>query len=370
MDFSLNEAQVAIAGLARKILLERASHAVVRQIEDGPDRFHAKLWSDLAATGLLATAIPEAYGGGGHGLVEVCTLLEEIGAAVAPVPAYETLVLGALPIATFGSPALKERWLPKVAAGEAILTAALVEPGAREPSSPTARARRDGDRWVLDGQKTCVPAAHLAARVLVPARTPEGGIGVFLVDPKGAGVSLEPQETTHRHLEAHMTLDRAPADGALGDPGRGEVVLASIVDGAIAGLCAMEAGVVGRALQITAQYTATRQQFERPIATFQAVAQRAADAYIDVEAVRLTACQAAWRLAEGLPAAEALAIAKITAAEAGHRVVAAAQHLHGGMGFDLDYPIHRHYLWSRHIELTLGGASQHLARLGDLLAAS
>jgi alkylation response protein AidB-like acyl-CoA dehydrogenase len=131
----------------------------------------------------------------------------------------------------------------------------------------------------------------------------------------------------------------------------------------------MELGVAERALRMTAAYAATRQQFDRPIATFQAVSQRAADAYIDVESIRVTTWQAAWRLSSGLPADEAVSIAKYFAAEAGHRVVYAAQHLHAGMGFDLEYPLHRYYLWSKQIELTLGCASEHLALLGQLLAA-
>lgn len=119
---------------------------------------------------------------------------------------------------------------------------------------------------------------------------------------------------------------------------------------------------------MTASYTTTRHQFERPIATFQAVSQRAADAYVDVEAIRVTTWQAAWRLEQDLPAAEAVSTAKLFAAEAGHRVVYAAQHLHGGMGFDVEYPLYRHYLRSKQIELTLGSASVHLARLGQALA--
>ncbi len=141
-----------------------------------------------------------------------------------------------------------------------------------------------------------------------------------------------------------------------------------VVEHATVGLCALELGVAERALRTTATYTSSRQQFDRPIATFQAVAQRAADAYIDVEAIRLTLWKAAFRLDAGLPAAEAVSVAKLYAAEAGHRVVYAAQHLHGGMGFDTDYPLYRHYLWSKQIELTLGSASVHLARLGAAIA--
>ena len=124
-----------------------------------------------------------------------------------------------------------------------------------------------------------------------------------------------------------------------------------------------------RALRMTATYTSSRKQFDRPIATFQAVAQRAADAFIDVEAIRLTMWKAAFLVDAGLPATASVAVAKFWAAEAGHRVVYAAQHLHGGMGFDTDYPLYRHYLWSRQIELTLGSAPTHLARLGAAIAA-
>src|SRR5437773_1872882 len=123
-----------------------------------------------------------------------------------------------------------------------------------------------------------------------------------------------------------------------------------------------------RRLRVTAEYTVRREQFDRPIASFQAVHQRAADAYIDVEAIRLTTWQAAWRLAAGLPASAAVAVAKFWASEAAHRVVYAAQHLHGGIGVDVDYPLHRYYLWSKQIELTLGSGTRQLARLGADLA--
>lgn len=141
-----------------------------------------------------------------------------------------------------------------------------------------------------------------------------------------------------------------------------------IVARATVALCAMELGIADSALRMTASYASTRHQFDRPIATFQAVSQRLADAYVDVEAIRVTTWQAAWRLAHDLPAAEAVSIAKYFAAEAGHRVVFAAQHVHGGMGFDLEYPLHRYYLGSKQIELTLGSASVQLARMGREIA--
>jgi alkylation response protein AidB-like acyl-CoA dehydrogenase len=184
-------------------------------------------------------------------------------------------------------------------------------------------------------------------------------------------VKVERQIATTGEPQYRLTLDGAPVDAedVLGDPSCGAAILEWLVPRATVALCAMELGVADRALTMTASYTTTRQQFERPIATFQAVSQRAADAYIDVESIRVATWQAAWRLAQGLPADEAVSTAKFFAAEAGHRVVYAAQHLHGGMGFDVEYPLYRYYLLSKQLELTLGSASVHLARLGKRLAA-
>jgi alkylation response protein AidB-like acyl-CoA dehydrogenase len=222
---------------------------------------------------------------------------------------------------------------------------------------------------LLSGQKVFVPWLALAERVLVPAKLESGDTGLFLVDPKAAGVTRLAYVTTTGETQHTITLEnvRVENDDVLaGDKGR--TALDWILQRALVGLCAFELGVAERALAMTAAYTTQRQQFDRPIATFQAVSQRAADAYVDVETVKLATWNAAWRLEHGEPAAREVAIAKYWAAEAGHRVVYAAQHLHGGMGFDLDYPLYRYYLASRQIELTLGGATVQLARLGADLA--
>jgi alkylation response protein AidB-like acyl-CoA dehydrogenase len=210
----------------------------------------------------------------------------------------------------------------------------------------------------------------LAARILVPARIAEGEVGVFLVDPNAPGVTIERQVTTTGEPLGEVTMKgvRVSGDEVLGAGEKGAQILAWLLPRATVALCALELGVVDRALRMTAEYTAQRRQFDRPIATFQAVAQRMADAYIDVEAIRVATWNAAFRLSAGLPATEAVAIAKFFSAEAGHRVVYAAQHLHGGIGFDLDYPIHRYYLSSKQIELTLGSAVTHLVRLGAELS--
>ena len=370
MDFSFTEEQEALRELARKIFDDHCAHERLKAVEANPEWFDRTLWSALGAANLLGVALPEDVGGSGLGFFELCVLLEELGRAVAPVPLWPTLVLGALPIDAFGSAAQRKRLLPGVAAGDTILSAALIEAGGDEPGSITTRATRDGGSWRLDGAKEAVPAAHLAARILVPARGADGTVTVFLLDPHAAGVQLERQTATNGEPQFVVTLSGATvgADDVLGDPAGGGAIVDWLFRRAIAGLCVMGAGVADRALRMTAEYTTNRKQFGKPLATFQAVAQRAADAFIWVEGMRWTAWQAAWRLGAGQPAPEDVSIAKYWAGEGGHFTTYAAQHLHGGIGLDIDYPLHRYFLWSKQIELTLGSSVQHLARLGAAMA--
>ena len=370
MDFSFTEDQDALRQLARKILDDQCTHERLKAVEATPEWFHRSLWSELAKANLLGVALPDDVGGSGLGFFELCILLEEIGRAVAPVPAWSTLLLGGLPIDRFGSAAQRRRLLPGVSSGDVVLSAALVENGADQPGTVGTTATRDGVGWRLDGTKTCVPAAHLAAAVLVPARTGNGSVGVFLIDPRGAGVRLERQVTTNGEPQDEITLSGAAAgaDDVLGEPDGGAAIVDWLLQRATVGLCATGIGVAERALRMTAEYTTNRKQFGKPLATFQAVAQRAADAFIWVEGMRWTTWQAAWRLAEDQPAAEDVAVAKYWAGEGGHFTTYAAQHLHGGIGLDVDYPVHRYFLWAKQIELSLGSSMQQLARLGAAMA--
>jgi 3-oxocholest-4-en-26-oyl-CoA dehydrogenase beta subunit len=371
MDFGLTEEQEATRDLARQILSDRSTHERLKEIEAGGEGFDRDTWAELAKAGLLGIALPEDVGGSGLGFVALCLLLEEVGRTVAPVPVLPTVVLGALPIAQFGTDARRQQYLPGVVAGETVITAALVETGT-DPLHPTTTARPDGDGWRVDGVKTLVPAGLVADRVLVPATVgDDGAMVVLILDPNASGVTRERQDTTSGIPQAHLVLDGVHVDAGdvLGDAESGAAIVDWIVERANAAMCSIATGVCEQALHMTAEYTKTREQFDRPIATFQAVGQRAADAYIDTEAVRLTALQAAWRLEAGLPAAAEVAVAKFWAADGGQRVVHAAQHLHGGIGVDRDYPLHRYFLWAKELELTLGGATPQLLKLGAILAA-
>jgi alkylation response protein AidB-like acyl-CoA dehydrogenase len=370
MDFSLTEEQTALAELAGKILTDHCTLERLKRIEQTDERYDRALWGDLAKAGLLGVAVPEPHGGSGHGLIELCLLLEQQGRRVAMVPLLPTLLAAALPIARFGSEPTQQRYLPGVAAGEVVLTAALTEQGA-DSRSPATTAAADGTGWRLRGVKTMVPFAHLAAAVVIPARLTDGRIGVFLVDPKSSGVTLARQEAMNWEAQFRMDLTDVyvGSDSLLGSVDAGAEILGWIIDRVTVGLCAIQAGVCQVALQTTAEYASNRKQFDKPIAMFQAVGQRMADSYIDNEAVGLTMWQAATLLAEESSADKEIATAKFWAAEGGSRIGHAALHIHGGISIDVDYPIHRYFLWAKQIEYTLGAATEQLVRLGELLAA-
>ncbi|MEM6105656.1 acyl-CoA dehydrogenase family protein [Mycobacterium sp. 050272] len=361
MDFAFTEEQETVSKVARDLFERRATPERLTELEAGQTRFDASLWQELAAVDLLGTALPESLGGNGGGFVELGVLLAEVGWSVAPVPAYATLVLGADPIARHGSREQQQRFLPGVISGTRILTAGLAEPGRSDPLRPVTKAVRDGQNWRLDGVKELVPAAQLADTVLVPATTGDGQVSLFLLPSDAPGVEIRPVATTSREPHADVFLCGA----TVSDTDRLAGPIESLHTRALIGLCAIQLCVTERALRIAAEYTSGREQFGRPIGSFQAVQQRLADAFIDVEAIRWTTWHAAWLIANGRPADRAARIAKFWAADAGARVVATAQHVHGGIGIDITYPLHRYFLWAKHNELTQGCATAQLAGIGS-----
>ncbi|UDY34897.1 acyl-CoA dehydrogenase family protein [Dermatobacter hominis] len=384
MDFDISEEQSAVEELARTLLADTSTPDRLRALErgsdgisdaEGADRFDRTLWAQMADTGLLGLFGPEDLGGAGLGVVEACLVLREVGRRTAAVPALAVLALGALPIARWGTAAQRAALLPGIGDGSLVVTAALSEQSG-DPSQPSVGALREGDRWELSGQRSNVPAGTVAEVVLVPATDRDTTV-VVVVPLDAPGVEVRRQDTTSGIPEALITLDRVVLDedavlgGAPGSDGRpdGAEVLAWMLDVANVAACAEMAGLCAEAVAITGRYTTEREQFGRPIASFQAVTQRAGDAYVDAQAVDLTMLQAAWRIAAGVPASREVAIAKYWAAAGGQRVVHAAQHLHGGMGVDRDYPLHRYFLLAKQLELFLGGATRQLQRIGRRLAA-
>ena len=351
MDFDFNEEEQAIADLTAQILGDRVTHESLRELTAAGEHYDPALWGLLAEAGILGAALPEEHGGAGLDFLAVTATLEQVGRTAAPIPFLETVVMGGLTIAAFGAPEVQAEYLPRIADGSVSATAALVR---GEPVTV------DGD--ACTGVVTCVPFGMNADLVLVPTTD-----GMHVIDATGDTVTRTAQQTTTGNPQARIELHDTPCR-RLGPASTEEVLgwLRPRVDSAI---CSTLAGACQAALQLAAEYAQQRHQFDRPIATFQAVSQRAGDAYIDTEAVNLTSRQAAWRISAGRSANEQVAIARWWASEAGFRVMHAATHLHGGVGVDRDYPLHRYFLMTRQLELTLGNAEEQLERLGDLIAA-
>ncbi len=352
MDFSLTVDQESLRALAGDIFGDKATPDRIEAVEATAERFDRDLWRDLAEAGLLGIALPEASGGAGLGLVELALVCEQHGRVVAPIPLAWTTT-AALAISAYGDAAQRERWVAGAASGELILTGV----------APVAGYGLK----VVDGTLTAtipgVPYAHVADAIVIPV---EGEL--YLLEPDAEGVTVLPGIATTREIHGELVCKSAAVQrigSGAADWWEARLLVA---------LAATAAGITDAALHQTAKYTSERMQFEKPLSTFQGVALKAADAYVDAFGIRASVLQAAWRLDAagelGTTPQEASAYvltASWWAAEAGQHCVHITQHLHGGMGADTTYPIHRYFLWGKSIELYVGGASRTLARLGDVL---
>lgn len=371
MDFTLTEAQQDLARLTAEVTGKLVTADKLRELDRNTDaegnatvRFDKELWRNLAETGVLSAALPEAVGGSDFGVLEQTSILRELGKSVAAVPYLPSIVLGAGALARFGSEAQREL-AAEAATGDTIVTVALTEERNWEPAKPVTTADQNGS-WRLSGVKIAVPYARQASRILVPA-TVSGVAAVFLVDTADATVHIQDQLVTDRSPEAEVELAGAPAE-LVGTLEQGPEILRWLLEHAWLGLAAQQLGTLERGLELVADYAREREQFNRKIGSFQAVAQRLADAYIDVQAVRLSVQQAAWRLAEGVDATAEIHTAKFWAADAGHRIAHTVVHVHGGVGIDRDHIVNQYFTAAKHNEFALGGASDHLRALGGILA--
>ncbi|HQQ63490.1 MAG TPA: acyl-CoA dehydrogenase family protein [Pseudomonadales bacterium] len=362
MDFSFTEEQTQIKDLTNQILRENCHDEFLMQFGKSGELYSQSLWKLVAEAGLLGTAIPEEHGGTGFGFIELCQMLEEQGRFLAPIPLLPSLVLGGLPLSRFGTAEQQARYLPALAAGEAIITAAIAEASMVESMRPVCKASQENGQWSLTGERLCVPYAAQASVILVAADTANGK-AVFLVEP-GDNVKTEYVDSTNHEPLYHVQFCNARAE-FLGDA----TALEFIIEHASIAGCATLIGITEEALRRTAEYTSERKQFGTSIASFQNTTMKCADAYIDIECMRSAYLEAMWKLSENIPAKADVHAAKWWAAIGSHRVAHTAQHLHGGIGADVEYPLHRYYLWFKQMEVGMGGGSWQLAQLGATLAA-
>ncbi|MFC5746867.1 acyl-CoA dehydrogenase family protein [Actinomadura rugatobispora] len=365
MDFNLDETRQELRGFATGLLGREASRERLEAFEKTGAAYDDALWKALGQAGLLGVCLPEEVGGAGLGAIELTVVLREIGAHAAPVPAYASLALAAAPVAAHGT-AEQKALLAPLNDGEAVFTGAYREVG--PAGTVAATARRDGDGYVLDGVKTFVPYAAEASRILVPARVDGAGIGVFLVEPSAVELTPQPSATTEPLSRIALGGVRVDADALLGGTADG-AAWRTFRRSAVAGAVALSSGAIEAALNLTTEYVKTREQFERPLAQFQAVTMQIGDVYIAKRALDVAVWAGAWRLAEGAEDAdEVLAIASYNACDPVVKALYTCQHLHGGIGLDVTYPLHRHFAWAKQAGHLLGGAEDQLDTLGVLIS--
>jgi alkylation response protein AidB-like acyl-CoA dehydrogenase len=361
MDFTPTEAAHDLGGLVDTIVDAVCTPEHQRELDGLEQRFDRELWGKLIDADILSSASASALGGDGFGVLEQVAILVALGHQLAAVPYLDSVVLAAGALARFGTEELQQEWGAPAVSGEKILTVALHG----EMGEGPVRAVRAGEGYRLTGTRTQVGFGPVADAFLVPAET-DSGTAVFLVATNDPGVSVSALETTGLGSVGHLTLDGTQVDGTRAVGGAEAVAWLETL--ATLGGSAFQLGVLERGLQMTAEYARTREQFDRPIGSFQAVGQRLADGYIDVKGLRLTLTQAAWRVSEDLPAEIDVASAAFWAADAGHRVAHSIVHVHGGVGVDTDHPVHRYFLAAKETEFALGGATRQLRRIGRELA--
>ena len=370
MDFKISEELQSVQQLAQQILGDFTEDDKLKIVEQQAERFDSALWQALADAGLLGLDIEASQGGMGMGFYSLSTLCEEIGRTVAPVPVVPVLVCAAGTLRRFGSDSQKDQWLTGIANGSTLVSAALEEYNNDDPASPGSTAQKMEGGYSFSGTKICVSNASSATRILLSAKANEELV-VALVDPKAAGVSLNPQIVTSGETRHELVMDKVqvPAEDIVATGRDALAAMEWAQQATRTALAAMALGICDKMMRITGQYTSEREQFGRAIATFQAVSHRVADCFIDIECLRLVTQQAASLIDQGRPATDAVLMAKIWCGDVTHRVSQASQHCHGGTGVDRDYQLFRYCLAARQIELTAGGSAQLTSELGKVISA-
>ena len=356
MDLDFSEEQQMLREMVRGVFAEYSPIETVRALEDDPKGYPEELWKQMAELDLLGLTIPEAFGGSAQGMLEAAIVYEEIGRALAPTPHFVSCVLSAGAIAKSGSDEQKQTWLPKIASGAAILTPAWLEPqNGFGPKGVQLRAVADGDGFVLSGTKWHVLFASAATRLLVLARTGDGltDVDLFLVDPRAPGVKLSQQMNLASDTQYAVELERVrvtPAD-RVGAAGSGWDTWNAVMHEAIILAAAQAAGGAQRSLELTVAYAKEREQFDKPLGAFQAIAHYLADAATNVEGGTTLVYEAAWAHAEGKPIDRLAPMAKLFMCQVYRDVTAMSLQVFGGVGFTIEYDAQLYFRRAKQLQL-------------------
>ena len=366
MDFGFSEEQEMLRKSARDFLANESPMTYVRQMMEDDRGFRDEQWRKMAELGWMGLILPEAHGGSGLDFVDMVVVLEEMGRVVLPGPFFSTVILGGVAINEGGSAAQKKELLPKIADGTLRATLAQLEPNARwDADGIQLEARKAGGGWRLSGTKLFVPDAHTADVLIVAGREPGSkgaeGVTLFLVDGKAAGVTttlLKTMDQTRKLCEVVLKDVTVPAERVLGTPGQGWKLLGRVVDRGKVGLCAEMCGGAQRVLEMSVDYAKVREQFGRPIGSFQAIQHKCANMLVEVESSKSATYYAAWAVANDVPEAPlAAAMAKAYCSDAYRHTAGEGIQIHGGIGFTWEHDMHIYFKRAKSSEVTFGDAT-------------
>ncbi len=366
MDFGFSEEQEMLRKSARDFLAKEAPMTFVRKMMEEDRGFTHELWKKMADLGWMGLILPEEHGGAGLDFVDMVVVLEEMGRVVLPGPFFATVILGGVALLEGGSAAVKAEFLPKLAAGELRTTLAQLEPSGRwDAEGIQLEAKKDGAGFVLSGTKLFVPDAHLADVIVVAGRAPgskgKDGISLFLVDAKSAGVTITPLKTmdqTRKLSEVVLKDVKVSADRVVGAPGEGWKLLDRIADRGKVGLCAEMCGGAQKVLEMSVDYAKVREQFGKPIGSFQAIQHKCANMLVEVESSKSVTYYAAWAVANDVAEAPlAAAMAKAYCSDAYRHTAGEGIQIHGGIGFTWEHDMHIFFKRAKSSEVTFGDAT-------------
>jgi len=354
LDLDFTPEQDMLRAMVRGLCAEHAPLTVVRGLEDDPVGIAADLWKRLAAADLCGLLVPAEHGGAGMTALDGVVLYQELGRALAPTPHFVSCVVSAGALVAGGTDAQRAEWLPRVAAGEAVLTPAWLEPdGGFGPHGVRARAIPDGDGFRLSGTKRHVAFAAAADRLLVPARTGDDPdeVDLFLVAPDAPGVTLTQQLSLASDSQYRVDLAGVRVDEVARLAG-GWAAWEDARDDALILLAAWAVGAADRVQEITVQYAKDREQFDKPIGAFQSIAHYLADRQAELDGARTLVHEAAWARATGRSVARLAPMAKLFAAKVARDLTATAEQIHGGNGFTVDYDVQLYFRRAKALQVS------------------
>lgn len=356
MDLKFTDEQNMFRDMTRSLCADYSGVDVVRKMENDPVGLPTELWAQMKETGLTGILVPEEFGGMGLNMLDCAVIFEEMGRTLTPGPFFSTAVMAALALNRAASAEQKQALLPKIASGELIVVPAWMEPdNGYGPEGVQLRAKEEGGNYIINGIKRHVFCGAAAQKLLVLVRTGDGAqdIDLLLIDTNAAGVTLEQQKSMASDTQHRVTFNnvKVPVADRVGAAKSGWQTWNAVMHDGIILLAAFAAGGAERALEITVQYSKDRQQFDKPLGQFQALAHYMADATTVVDGAKMLVYEAAWAHANGKDTARLAPMVKLFACKTFRDVTSMAQQVHGGIGFTLDYDIQLYYRRAKQLQI-------------------